>query len=123
MEADQVGFYRSRLIHLFLASQVSPTKEYSNSGFQASESVPNHPITPNSPPPGILDDTMPPQDGYGLVINGEALSYALKRNYEKLFLEVGSCCSVRSELTFNLMDCCLGSYLLSSYSTSEGTSC
>lgn len=45
-------------------------------------------------PPMEEDLDLPPQEGYGLVINGEALGYALKRKYEKLFLEIGSNCSV-----------------------------
>lgn len=76
------------------------------------------------PPPGLLEDDLPPQEGYGLVINGEALGYALKKKYEKLFLEVGSLCSVSILFnTHNNHSMCLGSYLLPSNSVAEGTSC
>ncbi|KAI6187437.1 Phospholipid-transporting ATPase [Aphelenchoides besseyi] len=71
----------------------SQVKEHNNVAFQTDDGIPNHPTTPNNPPPGLMEDELPPQDGYGLVINGESLVYALRRKCEKLFLEVGSLCS------------------------------
>lgn len=74
-----------------------------------------------APPSELMEDDTSLQEGYGLVINGEALGYALKRKYEKLFLEVGSACSV----SFNRFsqNKCLGRNLLSCYTSPKSTSC
>ncbi|KAI1711366.1 cation transport ATPase (P-type) domain-containing protein [Ditylenchus destructor] len=37
-------------------------------------------------------DGLPPQEGFALVINGDSLVHALKKKYEKLFLEIGCMC-------------------------------
>ncbi|KAI1715096.1 cation transport ATPase (P-type) domain-containing protein [Ditylenchus destructor] len=39
-------------------------------------------------------DGLPPQEGFALVINGDSLVHALKKKYEKLFLEIGCMCIV-----------------------------
>ncbi|KAI6214393.1 Phospholipid-transporting ATPase [Aphelenchoides besseyi] len=72
----------------------SQAKEHNNVAFQTDDGIPNHPTSPNNPPPGLMEDDLPPQDGYGLVINGESLVYALRRKCEKLFLEAVICCRV-----------------------------
>lgn len=40
------------------------------------------------------DLNLPPQEGYALVINGHSLVHALKKKYEKLFLEIACLCIV-----------------------------
>lgn len=47
---------------------------------------------PNDRPPTADDG--PPQEGYALVISGDALLHALKNKYAKLFLEIGTACIV-----------------------------
>ena len=62
--------------------------------FRFDDSVPVH---PNSPPIDDIDglESASLTGGYGLVINGDSLVYALRRKYDRLFLEVGSLCVVR----------------------------
>lgn len=55
-------------------------------------------------PPGVMEENLPPQEGYGLVINGASLTFALKRKYERLFLEVACLCSVRLKELMSLID-------------------
>ncbi|CAD5227253.1 unnamed protein product [Bursaphelenchus xylophilus] len=68
-------------------------QQHNNVAFVNDDSIPHHPITPHAPSHEFMhteDENL--SGGFGLVINGDSLAYALKRKYERLFLEVGCLC-------------------------------
>ncbi|CAD5219936.1 unnamed protein product [Bursaphelenchus okinawaensis] len=75
---------------------VSPNgQQHNNVAFvpDSTDSIPHHPLTPHEPPNVLYDEATDISGGFGLVINGDSLAYALKRKFERLFLEVGCLCT------------------------------
>lgn len=49
-----------------------------------------------APQENFAEDEEAGLEGYALIINGPSLTYALKRNLERSFLDIGCLCRVRA---------------------------